>query len=481
MKNTFMNSMKLILVSLVVLGACLSCVTAPKKVATNETREFQVHASTSEWIDQKIEVLFFADEELPYFTIQALIPEGSLADPVGEEGLTALTGRLLKFGTRNRSAARLAEDFGQLGSEFSVGVGADYVSASTGSLSTDSDRLMDLFFETLLKPAFKESEVEAQKKWMQTTLNRLKDNSSSLASVAMDRLVFGFDTYGKPESGTEKSLSKLTREKLVTRHQELLTKGPLRLAVVGRFDKAKVLEAIKKNLGSLKIGTSSFMDEAHPRSVAKEKIWLVNQAHVNQVQLRGGHRGILRKDPDYVGARILATILGGGLLSRLGQRLRVEQGLTYSVSANFDVFLKDGAFEIATFTEASQVARVITEVEKELKLFLEQGPQKEELASAKALLKGRFPIFFETAEKTAAQILLLKLYGVPESYIKNFPKLVDNYTAENLTTLARRLIRVEDFKWVAVGPAQATSDMLGLLGPLRVIQPQDVLSLDAPQ
>ena len=138
-----------------------------------------------------------------------------------------------------------------------------------------------------------------------------------------------------------------------------------------------------------------------------------------------GHRGIARKDDDFIPAYVLNYIIGGGgFSSRLMEEVREKRGLAYSVHSNLFPFQHGAVFigNVATKNEA--VGQSLDVIESELRRLAEQGPTAEELASAKSYLTGAYALRFESSSSIANQLLWIQIEDLGIDYV-NQPQRAD--------------------------------------------------------
>src|SRR6266853_187085 len=105
-------------------------------------------------------LLLMEKHEVPMVSLAAIVKSGTVADPVGEEGLASVTAGQLRKGTAKRSAQKFAEDLDFIGGSFGADAGVDFTSVSGEFLTKNLDRGLDLFSDALLHPAFVQPEVD---------------------------------------------------------------------------------------------------------------------------------------------------------------------------------------------------------------------------------------------------------------------------------------------------------------------------------
>ena len=180
---------------------------------------------------------------------------------------------------------------------------------------------------------------------------------------------------------------------------------------------------------------------------------------VPQSVVQFGHRGIARKDDDFMPAYMLNYILGGGgFASRLMEEVREKRGLAYSVHSNLYPYQHGAVFigNVATKNEA--VGQSLEVIESELKRLAEQGPTEAELENAKSYLTGAYALRFESSSGIANQLLWIQIEDLGIDYVGRRNALVDAVTLDDIKRVARRLIEADRLITTIVGkPVAAKS------------------------
>jgi zinc protease len=167
---------------------------------------------------------------------------------------------------------------------------------------------------------------------------------------------------------------------------------------------------------------------------------VVVKLDVPQAVVMFGGPGITRNDPDFMAAYIVNQILGGGFSSRLYQEVREKRGLAYSVYDNL-VWLKHTALFLgATATRAERTGDTVDLIEKEIRRLAENGPTADELAKAKAYLKGSFVLNLDTSSKIASLLVQLQRDGLGIDYFQQRSQMIDAVTLDDARRVAKRLL-----------------------------------------
>ena len=167
------------------------------------------------------------------------INSGYAADQFGKPGTAALTMSVLDDGTRKRSALEISEQLGQLGTGLTTGADLDNVSVNLSTLTENIDASLDIYVDIILNPAFPDEEIERIRAQYLTKIQQEKTQPNSMALRVLPSLIYGDEhAYGQPltGSGTESSMSAITRTDLVDFHTSWFRPNNATLVVVGDTD-----------------------------------------------------------------------------------------------------------------------------------------------------------------------------------------------------------------------------------------------------
>lgn len=395
-------------------------------------------------------VLFVSDPSLPALSLQLLMRGGSVSDPKGKEGLAQLVAELLDQGTKNRSAAQIADDLAQLGADFEAGVGHDSQQFSVSGLSFNGDKLVRQFYEIVTQPSFADRDLIRTRGRLVSQMEKAIDNPRWVADRASDGLFYGGHPYGRPSSGTPKTLRGLRKRDVISFYLKNYRPGLSYLAVTGRYDQT-VVDEVDKTFGKWAGRVTKFPNPVQHQVPDGLQIRVVEKKGITQAQIRFASQGIPRNHPDFLALRVANTAFGGSFASRLIEAIR-KPGYTYSIRSNFDTQLWTGAFRIDTFTKTETIDVVVKETLKQMQEFASKGITREELDSAKPYLAGLFPQAIETSEKLASNLLLLRLYGVGDAYLTNYLEDLDDLSLSQVNDAVKRNLKAENTSVTIYGP-----------------------------
>ena len=418
--------------------------------------------------------------EQPAVSIRLLVGVGSAQDPKGKGGVANLMASLLDQGTATRSAQQIADQIDFIGGDVGTGAATDLSFVNAIVMKDSFQTGMDLIADIARNPAFAPEEIARQKDQILSSLRVNADDPGYIADVVFDRLVYGFHPYGLPGTGTEDSLTSLTREDLQAFHRQYFVPNNMILGIVGDVTSEEAFAAAERAFGGWARATLPPVTSIDPPAPAR-RIVIVDKPDAVQTSIRVGQLAIPRKHPDYLTWDVAVKILGGEGANRLHQVLRSQYGLTYGAEANAEARKDAGDFVAETDTRTDTTGQALRLMVDEFSRLVRERVGQRELADAQAYLAGSFPLTIETPDQIATQVLNVLFYDLPVSEIGTFRERVLAVTAEDIQRVARQYVRPDRLSIVLVGNARAFASQLIELGfgAYEVI-PVDQLDLMAP-
>jgi zinc protease len=220
--------------------------------------------------------------------------------------------------------------------------------------------------------------------------------------------------------------------------------------VVGDIDPASLGRALDRMFGELPANAvlAPVADANPPLGPSQEII----EMDVPQSVAQFGHRGIARKDDDFIPAYVLNYIIGGGgFSSRLMEEVREKRGLAYSVHSNLFPFQHGAVFVGNVATKNEAVGQSLAVIESELRRLAEQGPTAQELKSAKSYLTGAYALRFESSSSIANQLLWIQIEDLGIDYVNRRNALIEAVSLEDIKRVAKRLFEADRLITTIVG------------------------------
>ncbi len=435
---------------------------------------FQLRPYKEVKLNNGLRVLLVEDKTLPYTTFTMMVGVGSAQDPQKFSGLSNFVGEMLTKGTQKRNAIQIADFLGQMGAMLDVNTDLDYTQIIGSSLSMHRDELLEIFSEVVTNVSFSENEIRRLKRQIQDVIKKTAEDPESFASMAFQDYIYSGHPYAQPVIGKSRDVNAIRKKNIIKHYLTYYRPNNATLAVVGNYGD-DIIAKLEKALGAWKPKDTATPTFSALPELAGLQLKVIDKSDLVQSQIRIGHYGIRRNTPDFLKLRVANSILGGGFASRLMQEIRVKSGLTYGIHSALEGRRDVGPFAVSTFTRNDKVGETVKKTIDELNKFREQGVSSQEVADAKALLIGGFPRAIETAEKLAFNLMILRLYGISDDYLKNFIKDVENISVADVNETIKKYFKSPNLKVLIYSNAKSVEKQLAPLGTAVVKPYRDYL------
>ncbi len=439
--------------------------------APGDVRPFEFPSVDRRALDTGLEVRVARVSRLPIVTANLFFRAGEsgLGEPVA--GLAVLTGDALEGGTKKRSGSALSEALERLGARLTVTTGWEGMSLSLSCLAERLPEGLALLAETVLEPDFPEGEVARARDQQLAAIRQRSMDPGSLASDEAARRIFaGGVPYARRRSGTLASVEPLGPAYLRGFAEAHFRPGRGGLVLAGDLDPGEMLSLADRHLGAWSgepPETDGFQVEPRTR---ERRVWVVDRPGSVQSEIRVGHVGVARNDPDVFALTVLNTLLGGAFTSRLNLSLRERHGFTYGVRSRFSMHGRPGAFEVLTAVGTEVTAGAVGEILFELDRLVSDGPGEEEVTASRDYIAGVFPLHLETVGQVASRVTEQVVFGLPDDYHATYRDRIRAVTPADAWAVARRHVRPAEAQIVVVGDADSITGPLEALaiGPVEV-------------
>jgi len=400
-------------------------------------------------LPNRLVLLFCEEHSLPFVTLQLLIDSGARQDPPGREGLSYMTARGLLLGTPKRSVTAINEELDFMGAGLSASSGRDYTTVVLRVLKKDLDKGLDLLMDALRQPAFPDDEIRREVEKTLAAIQSQEDQPDEVAEKAFQRDLYLSTSYAHPIQGTKESLSRLTRDALVSFYRTYYHPNHSILTVAGDVTADELNTKILPRFTNWP--TSEVPVVPFTAAYAKEPKVTKIDRKITQANIILGHTGVSRANPDYYALTVMNYILGGGgFSSRLVEEIRDKRGLAYSVTSYFDPGKYPGAFQIVLQTKNSSAREAISLSLQEMSRIQREGVTEKELEAAKKYLIGSFPMRLDTQGKLVTFLTQVEYYGLGLDYPEKYPSLIRSVTREDVLRVAKTYLRPESAILVVV-------------------------------
>lgn len=396
--------------------------------------------------------------DLPKVTISLTVNTGSIHETATETGLAALTGDMIKQGSKTMDFKTLSKKVAAMGGTVNVGVGKEEVNISGSVLSEFAPDFIAAIADLIMNPALPANELSRLKENAKRNLAVDMTVPQSIAEDKFRKHIFKDHPYGRYFS-TAKMIDGFTLQKVKDFYTKNFGAKRSALYIVGKYDEKVVNAAINKAFGKWKPGPAIYTPPVQP--LVRQDTLIIDRKDSPQTTIILGLPTLVPKDNDYVGLLVTDALLGGSFGSRITSNIREDKGYTYSPYSS--VLNRRG---ISVWTESADVTSehtiaALQEIEKEIKRLQEQPPSAEELKGIQNYMAGIFVLQNSSPGGIIGQLQFLDKHGLPDSYLTSFVKNVNSITPQQVSDITKKYLDYKKMLVVMVGDEKGIKKQIG--------------------
>ncbi len=398
-------------------------------------------------------------EELPNYSsvsIGVWISCGSIRENESNNGISHFIEHLLFKGTRNREAREIVGAIEAVGGSIDGFTGREFSGFWVKIPSSHLELAVDILSDLILHPRFEKEAIEKEKEVIIEEIKGSRDSPQEFLSDVFTRNFWEGSPLGFPILGEEKNILSFTREEITSTYREKYFAQPFIIAVAGDFKFPVVKELILRYFGVLSWnGANHFPPVPSPR----KKIRFLPRP-LEQVHFLWGIKGVPQRSPLRFAFLVMENILGGGMSSRLFQKVREDKGLVYEVFSFHLSTLQAGMLAIYGGTRGERVKEAFSLVMEEVIKLREEGVKEEEVERSKEFIKGNLVLGLESTQSRMSRLAYNEFYYSRLFELEEVLEKINKVKKEDVENIARSLIR-DEFLNVAFLGKEGLREYLG--------------------
>jgi predicted Zn-dependent peptidase len=397
-------------------------------------------------------VVTHAMDQLESAALGVWVKAGSRSERIEEHGMAHLLEHMAFKGTRTRSAVEIAEAIEAVGGEVNAATSTETTSYYARLLKNDVPLGIDILSDILRNSVFDAEELKREQHVIVQEIGAAQDTPEDRVYDLFIERAYPNQPLGRPILGTEETVRSATPKGLAT-YLDRHYRGPsMVFAAAGAVNHDQVVDLVAKGFDGL--GSDAGPVPAAAAYSGGEKR---EQKDLMEAQILLGFEGVSYLHEDFHTAQILASVLGGGMSSRLFQEVREKRGLCYSIYSFHWSFQETGVFGVHAATGEEDVAELTPVVLGELERAAADIAEVE-LRRARAQMRAGLLMTLESPAGRAGQLARqILLFGRPLSFEEQVAK-IDAVTAEDVRRLAAKLFTRGTPTIAAVGPVAGLID-----------------------
>jgi zinc protease len=402
-----------------------------------------------------LKVIIAERHEIPVADFWLQVDAGYAADQFASPGTASMTTSLLDGGTRKRTALQISEEEALLGAQIHAGSSLDTSTVFLSALKSNLDRSLELYADVVLNPSFPEADFFRLQKQRIAAIQREKVTPFAMALRVFPELLYGpKHAYGVPftGSGTEASVSKLTREDLVKFHDIWFKPNDSTLVVVGDASLEDLTPKLEKLFAGWKPGEAPKKDIGTVEYPAKPVVYILDKPGALQSVILAGEIAPPRNNPDEIAIETMNNIFGGNFGARINMNLREDKHWSYGAQSVLIGARGQRPFIVFAPVQTDKTKESLAEINKEFRDILgDRPPTQEELAKVQDNETLSLPGSRETISEVGSSIETLVEYGLPDDYYDKYAGRVRGLRISDIEAAAKRVLRPNHLVWVVVG------------------------------
>lgn len=406
-----------------------------------------------------IVVLFRPNLNSLSVVITGYLCAGSIFEPDDKLGLSGFTALSLMRGTTQHDFQHIYDILESSGASLGIDGGTHSVGFYGHALAEDLDLLTGTLAETLQQPTFPTEQVERLRDQMLTSLAIRAQDTSEMASLAFDEMVYAGHPYSRPEDGYPDTIRSITREDLVAYHAQHFGPRGMVISIVGGIDAERAFDSVTHFLGDWE----NHRQPVEPELPALKPLSGIISRQVNipgksEADIVMGVAGPQRNSPDFLAASLGNNILGQfGMMGRIGESVRERSGLAYHASSSLSGGIGPGPWLFIAGVDPHNLEKVIALMRQEITRFISEPVTSEELADSQANYTGRLPLSLESNAGVASALLNLERYGLGLDYYLRYPVLIRAITSDEILETAQRYLHSDRMAIATAGSFESSS------------------------
>ena len=398
----------------------------------------------------------------PTATVLVLVEAGSKYEDKKVNGISHFFEHMCFKGTVKRpKAIDISKELDALGSQYNAFTAQEYTGYYAKSDAKHFKKIFEVVTDIYLNSTFPETEMEREKGVIIEEINMYEDMPNKHVQDLVMELLYGDQPAGWNVAGEKRNILEMKREDFLTYKKAHYLPEATLLVVAGSVTEKEVIAEANKIFEDIPRGKK--VGKLKVKENQKQPEVLLKFKETDQTHFVLGVRTFDLFSKKNASLSVLSALLGGGMSSRLFQKLREEMGVGYYVRAYNETYTDHGFFQISAGVDNKRIDEVIDAVLLECNKLKTEKVSKEELEKVKEYLVGNMKLSLESSDDIA------NFYGGQEFFkreIKNAEekaKELRKVTANQIQNLAKEIFKNEKLNLALIGPFKDKSKFLKIL------------------
>jgi predicted Zn-dependent peptidase len=381
----------------------------------------------------------------------AWVRAASLHEPRERMGVSHLLEHMVFKGTDRRSAHEIALSLEALGGSLDAYTSREHTVYQGRVLDEHLVDAADVIADIVFRPALRDIDLALERKVILEEIGMVEDTPDDLVFELHNETLWGAHPYGYSILGTRETVNGLRVADLRALHARAYHPGQLVVAAGGNVEHDRLIDVLGET-GWLDAAPGDATALTSPSPVAEQPMSRHMMRDGAQTHIVAGTTAVAHGDARRFPILLLSMLLGGGMSSRLFQRVREELGLAYAIYT-YQTFHADvGMHGVYVATAPESAGAALDAIREELRSVVEEGLPADEVAMGRQQLKGQVTLSLESVSSRMYRAASVELYHEPYRTLDDVLALIDAITVEEVASVAREFFAPERLTVVSLGP-----------------------------
>lgn len=365
-----------------------------------------------------------------------------------EKGFTHFLEHMLFKGTEKRTAKKQAEDIERVGGYFNAVTSREYTYYYITLASSEIELGLDILSDMIFFPSLRQDDIKNEANVILEELKSYEDNPDDFVYDQYFKNIFNNHPLGQDIIGSRESISSATENTIQAYYKKHYIPSRMVLSIAGDF-KNDLIQKLAEKYFSIKVDRPlvPLLNDKVEKSFSVHFI----KRNLEQVNFLLGAEGFPRDFKTLVRLNVISNILGGGMSSRLFQKIREQKGLCYSISCFPSSYLDAGIMNINCGTSKDKLFLALDSILDEIRDLKKNGFTEDELVFSKSNQKGGLAIGYEIPENRMTDIAMQEIYF---DHFYGFQDRLDelySVTLSEINDLVQKIFSIEQMHFTGIG------------------------------
>jgi predicted Zn-dependent peptidase len=382
----------------------------------------------------------------------AWVRAASVHEPSERMGVSHLLEHMVFKGTERRSAKQIALELEALGGSLDAYTSREHTVYQARVLDEHLTQAADVIADIVFHPLLRSTDLTLERKVVLEEIGMVEDTPDDLVFELHNEALWGTHPYGHSILGTRDTVRHLGVRALKDLHGRAYHPPQLVVAAAGNVEHKALLEVLERTgWSSVPRGEDCLLSAPAASAAPPTTRHVARDGTQTHVVL--GTAAMRYADPRRFALVMLSMLLGGGMSSRLFQRVREELGLAYSVYTFQQFYADTGMHGVYVATSPDSTRAALDVIRDELAQVASNGLPEAEIEMGKSQLKGQMTLSLESVGARMYRAAAVELYGERYRTLDETLALVDAVTSDDIAGVAREFFAPEQQTVLSLGPA----------------------------